>query len=155
MTSRRDEAIKLSKRTPNCFLCGRFASTKDVVLLRHKKSGIRRWFHPSCTSDLNDSWEQVDSSLGETFDESRERARLIVKGKPTKPQKPALDSEAMLTIGDVARFLNLHITTVRRWSKKGILKSYRIGFRGDRRFRREDVEGLLKEAELPIRERWL
>ncbi|GAH45172.1 unnamed protein product, partial [marine sediment metagenome] len=110
MTSR-DEAVKLSKagvsyaeigrrlgmkRAPNCFLCGRFASIKDLVLLRHKKSGIRRWFHPSCASDLNDSWEQVDSSLGETFDESHERARQIVKRKPTKPRKPTLDPEAML-----------------------------------------------------------
>jgi excisionase family DNA binding protein len=46
---------------------------------------------------------------------------------------------AMLTARDVARLLNINISTVRRWTNKGILKTYRIGPRGDRRFRREDV----------------
>ena len=88
------------------------------------------------------------AEIGRRLGMSRERARQIVEGKPAQPkQKPALDLEAMLTTGDVARVLNLHINTVRRWSNQGILKTYRIGLRGDRRFRREDVDGLLKEAE--------
>jgi excisionase family DNA binding protein len=45
----------------------------------------------------------------------------------------------MLTTGDVARILNVHAGTVRRWSEQGKLKSYRSGPRGERRFRREDV----------------
>ena len=49
----------------------------------------------------------------------------------------------MLTINDVSRALNLHVNTVRRWSNQGVLKSYRIGFRGDRRFRREDINDFL------------
>jgi len=49
----------------------------------------------------------------------------------------------MLTINDVSRALNLHINTVRRWSNQGILKSYRIGFRGDRRFEREEITRFL------------
>ena len=49
----------------------------------------------------------------------------------------------MLTIGDVARLLNVHINTVRRWSNQGILKTYRIGSRGDRRFEREDITDFL------------
>ncbi len=48
----------------------------------------------------------------------------------------------MLTTSEVARILNVHINTVRRWSNQGVLKAYRIGSRGDRRFRREDVEDL-------------
>jgi excisionase family DNA binding protein len=54
----------------------------------------------------------------------------------------------MLTISDVARLLNVHINTVRRWSNEGMLKGYRIGSRGDRRFRREDVDAFLKEREI-------
>ena len=46
---------------------------------------------------------------------------------------------AMLTISDAARLLNVHVNTLRRWNKQGIIKAYRIGSRGDRRFRREDV----------------
>jgi excisionase family DNA binding protein len=78
---------------------------------------------------------------------SRERPRQIVKGSPT-PQKPDLRSKAMLTISDVARLLNVHINTVRRWSNQGMLKGYRIGSRGDRRFRQEDVDSFLKEGEI-------
>ena len=84
---------------------------------------------------------------GRTLGMSRERARQIVNGSPT-PQKPDLPSKAMLTINDVARLLNVHINTVRRWSNKGMLKAYHIGSRGDRRFRREDVDGFLKEGEI-------
>jgi excisionase family DNA binding protein len=47
--------------------------------------------------------------------------------------------EPMLTTSEVARILNLHINTIRRWSNQGILKAYRIGSRGDRRFKKEDI----------------
>jgi len=50
------------------------------------------------------------------------------------------DINPMLTTSEVARILNVHINTVRRWSKQGILKSYRIGSRGDRRFKKEDID---------------
>jgi excisionase family DNA binding protein len=49
----------------------------------------------------------------------------------------------MFTTRDLAKFLNVHINTVRRWSDQGIIKSYRIGPRGDRRFAREDVQAFL------------
>ncbi|OGO32940.1 MAG: hypothetical protein A2Z29_01755 [Chloroflexi bacterium RBG_16_56_11] len=56
-----------------------------------------------------------------------------------------LKKDAFLRPGEVARLLNIHINTVRRWSSSGIIKTYRIGPRGDRRFMREDVVGFLKE----------
>jgi excisionase family DNA binding protein len=45
----------------------------------------------------------------------------------------------MLTTGEVARLLNVHDSTVRRWNDRGIIKAYRIGPRGERRFRRDDI----------------
>ena len=51
----------------------------------------------------------------------------------------------MLTTSDVAHFLNIHINTVRRWSNQGIISTYRIGSRGDRRFRKEDITRFLRE----------
>ena len=55
----------------------------------------------------------------------------------------------MLTTSEVARLLNVHINTVRRWSNQGVLKTYRIGSRGDRRFERDDVvRFLLEKSEL-------
>jgi excisionase family DNA binding protein len=56
--------------------------------------------------------------------------------------------EPMLTTSEVARILNVHINTVRRWSNQGTLKSYRIGSRGDRRFRKEDVDALFNNNAL-------
>ena len=49
----------------------------------------------------------------------------------------------MMTTSAVARMLNIHINTVRRWSDQGILKGYRIGPRGDRRFQRGEVVAFL------------
>ena len=52
---------------------------------------------------------------------------------------------AMLTTSELAHLLNVHIDTIRRWSNQGLIKAYRIGSRGDRRFRREDIAGFLVE----------
>ncbi len=54
-------------------------------------------------------------------------------------------SNSMLTVREVARLLNVHINTVRRWNEKGMLKAYRIGPRGDRRFSREDIAMFLSD----------
>ena len=53
--------------------------------------------------------------------------------------------DPMLTTSDVARLLSVHINTVRRWGNSGILKAYRVGSRGDRRFRREDIVRFLSQ----------
>lgn len=58
---------------------------------------------------------------------------------------------AMLTSSDVARLLNVHINTVRRWSNRGLLKSYRIGPRGDRRFHQQDISTFLVEQSEQVR----
>jgi len=54
-------------------------------------------------------------------------------------------ANGMLTTRQLARLLNVHINTVRRWDDRGILKAYRIGPRGDRRFSREDIDIFLAE----------
>jgi excisionase family DNA binding protein len=52
-------------------------------------------------------------------------------------------TKLMFTTRELAKFLNVHINTVRRWSDQGVIKSYRIGPRGDRRFSRDDVLSFL------------
>ena len=52
----------------------------------------------------------------------------------------------LLTTGEAAELAHIHINTIRRWANAGVIKSFRIGDRGDRRFRKEDVENLLKES---------
>ena len=49
----------------------------------------------------------------------------------------------LLTPSEVARMLNVHINTVRRWENKGILHAFHLGTRGDRRFTREEVSRYL------------
>jgi len=51
----------------------------------------------------------------------------------------------MLTVREVTKLLHVHSNTLRRWSDLGIVKAYRIGPRGDRRFRPEDIAMLLLE----------
>jgi excisionase family DNA binding protein len=49
----------------------------------------------------------------------------------------------MLTIREASQILNVHTNTLRRWTNQGIMKTYRIGRRGDRRFKAEDLALLL------------
>ena len=51
-----------------------------------------------------------------------------------------------LTTSEVCRKLNLHENTVRRWSNQGIIKSFRIGPRRDRRFLVEDIKNLMESG---------
>ncbi|PKB82774.1 MAG: hypothetical protein BZY88_03725 [SAR202 cluster bacterium Io17-Chloro-G9] len=55
---------------------------------------------------------------------------------------------AMLTVAQVAQILNAHPHSVRRWADMGLLPVYRIGVRGDRRFKSQDVEDFLRGRKL-------
>ena len=48
-------------------------------------------------------------------------------------------NETLMTLKEVAVLLRAHPNSVRRWVDEGFLKSYRLGPRGDRRFRRQDL----------------
>ena len=50
----------------------------------------------------------------------------------------------MLTTTEVAHLLHVHSNTVRHWANKGLLPVSRLGTRGDRRFKREDLESFIK-----------
>lgn len=49
-----------------------------------------------------------------------------------------------LTIREASKYLRVKVSTLRNWSNKGYLKAYRLGKRGDRRFKRADVEAFIK-----------
>ena len=52
--------------------------------------------------------------------------------------------QRMLTVSEVAYLLHVHPNTVRFWSDSGLLTTYRLGRRHDRRFRLEDIERFLR-----------
>ena len=52
----------------------------------------------------------------------------------------------LLPVSEVARFLGVHPSTVRRWEKEGLLKSYTIGLRHNLRFKQEDILNFLRES---------
>jgi len=83
--------------------------------------------------------------IGSQVGMSAERVRQILKGKTNNRKMVISQIDPPLSTSDVARMLNIHTNTVRRWSDNGILKTYRIGPRGDRRFKQADVAKLLEQ----------
>ena len=58
---------------------------------------------------------------------------------------PRDGQDALLSVAQAALLLGVHPNTVRSWTDAGRLTAYRINARGDRRFRRGDVERILVE----------
>jgi len=56
------------------------------------------------------------------------------------------DMSSLLTVSEVANMLNLHRNTVRRWSDLGVVRAYRLGPRGDRRFLFADITSFLQDG---------
>jgi diguanylate cyclase (GGDEF)-like protein/excisionase family DNA binding protein len=65
---------------------------------------------------------------------------------PTLFRDRATDLEALISVAQAAALLGVHPNTLRAWTDAGRLTAYRINARGDRRYRRGDVERLLAEG---------
>lgn len=50
----------------------------------------------------------------------------------------------ILTLRQACTILSCHPNTLRNWDNKGILKAIRFGARGDRRYRKNDIDKLLR-----------
>lgn len=55
------------------------------------------------------------------------------------------DTETMLKPREVASWLGVHVNTVKRMGERGDLPFYRIGRRGDRRYRPADIDAYLQQ----------
>lgn len=56
------------------------------------------------------------------------------------------DRDTLVSVAQAASLLGVHPNTIRSWTDAGRLSAYRINTRGDRRFRRSDLELLLSEG---------
>ncbi len=79
------------------------------------------------------SYAKIGHQLGLT----RERVRQIVNNRNVN--KRILPDNQMLTISEASRLLHIHTNTLRRWDEQGMLPSYRVGPRSDRRYRLPDL----------------
>ena len=55
----------------------------------------------------------------------------------------------MMTIAEVSRIHHIHPNTLRRWADKGVIKSYCITPRGDRRFVTRDIKEFIARMKTP------
>ncbi|OHA88337.1 MAG: hypothetical protein A2741_03075 [Candidatus Zambryskibacteria bacterium RIFCSPHIGHO2_01_FULL_43_27] len=53
------------------------------------------------------------------------------------------EKDTIITLAEACKILNCHPNTLRKWDNGGFFKAIRFGKRGDRRYRRSDVEKLL------------
>jgi excisionase family DNA binding protein len=58
-------------------------------------------------------------------------------------------TDSMMTIAEVSRILHVHPNTLRRWADKGVIRSYCITPRGDRRFVARDIKEFLARTKTP------
>jgi len=59
-------------------------------------------------------------------------------------------NQQLLTISAAAKYLGVDPNTLRRWDQEGRLPSIRIGVRGDRRYKQQDLEQVLKQDKMPL-----
>ena len=81
--------------------------------------------------------------MEKTITNTNSREKIRIETEYCESKLPA----RLLSVGEVARFLGVHSSTVRRWGKSGLLKSYAIGLRNNLRFKQEDVLSLLDKGQ--------
>jgi len=86
------------------------------------------------------------AEIGRRFGISRERVRQLATVRETTKRRDLM-SRPTLTPTEVARLLGVHAGTVRKWANRGLLRSFRVGPRRDRRFLREDIVAYLSGEE--------
>jgi diguanylate cyclase (GGDEF)-like protein/excisionase family DNA binding protein len=64
----------------------------------------------------------------------------------TQPRRRANGRDALISVAQAASLMGVHPNTIRTWTDAGRLPAFRINARGDRRFRRGDVDRLLGET---------
>lgn len=80
----------------------------------------------------------TDSEIVAKVGVTKQRVSQILH--PAKSIIVPLNEKPVLRLSEAALLLGVHPNTARRWSNRGLLKSFRLPVRGDRRFLRSEVE---------------
>ena len=59
------------------------------------------------------------------------------------------DNADWLTTEQAAAYLHVHLETVRRWARTGVIPAAKLGNRGGFRFKREDLDRFLEGRRTP------
>src|SRR5437762_9879644 len=59
------------------------------------------------------------------------------------------EDRGLLTLEQAARYLGVSKTSIRRWTKDGLLRCHRVGVRGERRFDRAMLDEFLLRRDAP------
>ncbi len=68
------------------------------------------------------------------------------KTRNTRNQSGTGFTKEIMTCDEVAEYLRVHVSSVRRWSRNGKITAYKVGGRGDWRYREKDVSSFLYDA---------
>lgn len=71
------------------------------------------------------------------------RDRLIRNSMRKDIEAKLKDMPELLSIGQVAEIFSIHQDTLRNWEKEGILVPLRVGKRGDRKYRPQDIQTIV------------
>jgi len=56
------------------------------------------------------------------------------------------DIPELLTLREASKMLKKHPNTLRKWDQQGVFKAVRIGPRGDRMYKKEDILKLINKS---------
>lgn len=85
--------------------------------------------------------------LKSSFTGRKLSCKLVLSDAFMKKQRPKIKQMPdILTLQQACEILNCHPNTLRKWDNNGYLKAIRFGRRGDRRYRKKDILGLLKKT---------
>lgn len=62
----------------------------------------------------------------------------------TPPEQKTEEVPELLTLQEACDLLKVHPNTLRQWDRKGVLPAIRIGVRKVRRYKKEDLEKLVR-----------
>jgi excisionase family DNA binding protein len=85
--------------------------------------------------------------LVNTVDEQWKRGGIVNnKLKKTRNKSGIRYTKEIMTCDEVAEYLRVHVSSVRRWSRSGKITAFKVGGRGDWRYREQDVLSFLYDT---------